>query len=168
VEFKFFVDSKLRKISIENKDGIFWISEGEESFQADIQYVTSNIISIKIGDSIHRIYLARDKGKWHVQAEGQEFVLQEPSQDAGGFGDLEGKSQEDMLVVKTPMPGKVIKIFVQEKEDVRKNQTLAVVEAMKMENEIKSSIDGFVKKIHCKQGDLVETENPLIELSLPN
>ena len=62
------------------------------------------------------------------------------------------------------MPGKVIKINVSENEKVRKNQTLAIVEAMKMENEIKSSIDGTVKKIFAADGDLVDSENPLIEL----
>jgi biotin carboxyl carrier protein len=76
---------------------------------------------------------------------------------------LEGSSQ-DKLLVKAPMPGKVIKINVKEKEKVRKNQTLAIVEAMKMENEIKSSIDGFIKKIHVSPGDLVDSEKPLIEL----
>jgi len=35
---------------------------------------------------------------------------------------------------------------------------------MKMENEIKASLDGTVKKIYCKMDDLVETEHPLIEL----
>jgi pyruvate carboxylase subunit B len=43
---------------------------------------------------------------------------------------------------------------------------LAIVEAMKMENEIKSSLDGRVKKILVSVGDLVDSENPLIELVL--
>jgi biotin carboxyl carrier protein len=47
---------------------------------------------------------------------------------------------------------------------VRKNQTLVIVEAMKMENEIKSGIEGIVKKIHVLAGDLVDSEKPLIEL----
>ena len=64
------------------------------------------------------------------------------------------------------MPGKVIKINVSEKEDIRKNQTLAIVEAMKMENEIKSTIEGYVKKIFVSAGDLVDSENPIIELAL--
>ncbi|MBC8359536.1 MAG: hypothetical protein H8E54_11410, partial [Candidatus Aminicenantes bacterium] len=37
-------------------------------------------------------------------------------------------------------------------------------EAMKMENEIKSSIEGYVKKILVSAGDLVDSENPLMEL----
>ena len=168
MEFEFMLDNKLRKISLEKKEGVYRFREGEESFEADIQTITPNIISIQVGSATHLIYLAKDRGKRYVQVGGQEFVLHEPSQDTReGFDAAEGNSQEDMLVVKTPMPGKVIMINVKESEEVRKNQTLAVVEAMKMENEIKSSVDGFVKKIHCKPGDLVETEKPLIELSLP-
>ena len=59
---------------------------------------------------------------------------------------------------------KVVKINVTENEDVRKNQTLAIVEAMKMENEIKSPLDGVVKKVYASSGDLVDSEKPLVEI----
>jgi biotin carboxyl carrier protein len=59
---------------------------------------------------------------------------------------------------------KVIKFYVAEGDKVRKNQTLAVVEAMKMENELKSPGDGTVKKIHTSAGDLVDTNKPLLEI----
>jgi len=166
VEFEFTVDSKLRKFSLERQEGGYAFKEGENFFDADIQVITPNILSVRIGDTTRRIYLAKEGNKRYVQVEGQDFLLQEPVQDEGGVQESGGKSREDMLIVKTPMPGKVIKINVEEGDEVRKNQTLAVVEAMKMENEIKSSIDGFIKKIHCSPGDLVETENPLIELGV--
>ena len=67
-------------------------------------------------------------------------------------------------MVKAPMPGKVIKTCVSVNDEVRKNQTLAIVEAMKMENEIKASVDGTIKEIHVAAGDLVDSEMPLIEL----
>lgn len=51
-----------------------------------------------------------------------------------------------------------------EGDKVRKNQTLAVVEAMKMENELKSPGDGTVKKIHASAGDMVDTSKPLLEI----
>ena len=50
------------------------------------------------------------------------------------------------------MPGKVIKIPVNIGESVRKGQTLIILEAMKMENEIKASFDGIVKEIHSQRG----------------
>jgi biotin carboxyl carrier protein len=166
VEFEFFIDGHLRKISLEKKENFYIVSDGTQSFEADILALTPHVVSLMIKNRNYRVYIAEEKGKRHVFFDGQVFLIQQPSQESSGFESGEGKSAEDELVVKAPMPGKVIKINVREKEKVRKNQTLAIVEAMKMENEIKSSIDGFVAKIHCAPGDLVETENPLIELSL--
>ncbi len=164
MEFEYLVDGNLRTILLEKKGDIYIVSNGEESLEADIQVISPNVFSLKIGKRSVRIYIASDKDQRYVQIEGFQFLLTDPTQKGDGFLRSEEHSQEDMLLIKAPMPGKVIKINVSEKDKVRKNQTLAIVEAMKMENEIKSSIDGIVKKIYCKSGDLVETQNPLIEL----
>ena len=47
---------------------------------------------------------------------------------------------------------------------MRKNQTLVIVEAMKMENEIKAASDGVVVKIDVAAGELVDPERTLVEL----
>ena len=164
MEFEYNVNGNLRTISLEKKGDIYIVSDGNESQEVDIQVISTNIISLKIGERSVRAYIARDKDQQHVQLEGFQFLLTEPSQMGDGFQRGEEQSKEDLYLIKAPMPGKVIKINVVENDKVRKNQTLAIVEAMKMENEIKSSIDGIVKKIFCKSGDLVETQNPLIEL----
>jgi len=64
--------------------------------------------------------------------------------------------------VKAPMPGLVLKIFVSEGEDVKKGDNLFVLEAMKMENIIKSPADVTVKTIKIKPGDKVEKNQVLI------
>ncbi len=56
----------------------------------------------------------------------------------------------------TQMPGKVVKIPVKVGDKVQKGQTLIILEAMKMENEIKSATDGVVKAILVKEGDALE------------
>ena len=164
MEFEYSIDGNLRTISMEKKGDTFIVSDGDDIQEADIQVISPNIILIKIGDRSIRVYMASDKDQRYIQLEGFQFLLTEPIQMGDGFQRREEQSQEDMLLIKAPMPGKVIKINVSENDKVRKNQTLAIVEAMKMENEIKSSIDGTVKKIYCKPGDIVETQNPLIEL----
>ncbi|MCJ7577768.1 MAG: biotin/lipoyl-binding protein, partial [candidate division Zixibacteria bacterium] len=63
-----------------------------------------------------------------------------------------------------PMPGKIVKILVREGDKVRKGQGLVIVEAMKMENEIRSPGAGIVKKINFKEGNLVDTADLIIEL----
>ena len=96
--------------------------------------------------------------------DGEQFVIKEPTEQVEGFHKGEERTAEGTLLVKAPMPGKVIKVCVSLKDEVRKNQTLAIVEAMKMENEIKASVDGIIKGIHVSDGDLVDPEMPLIEL----
>jgi biotin carboxyl carrier protein len=166
VEFEFLIDNTLHKISLEKKENTFVVSDGEKTYDADIRYISPNIISILIEGRSYRVYFARDKEKWFLSLEGQQFTVQEPLESGEDLQKDEVRSREDELMVKAPMPGKVIKIDVSEKEKVRKNQTLAVVEAMKMENEIKSTIDGYVKKIFVSAGDLVDSEKPLIELEI--
>ena len=58
--------------------------------------------------------------------------------------------------VSVPMPGKIIAVLVAEGDAVEKGQGLVIVEAMKMENEVRSPITGEVKEIKVKPGDTVE------------
>lgn len=164
MEFEFFIDNTLHKLSLEKKENIFVITEGEKTFEADIRFMSPNIVSLLIEDRSYHVYFAKDKDKRYLSIGGQQFIVQEPVESGEGIQKGEERPQEDKLMVKAPMPGKVIKVNVTENEEIRKNQTLAIVEAMKMENEIKSSIEGYVKKIFVSPGDLVDSEKPLIEL----
>ncbi len=65
--------------------------------------------------------------------------------------------------VKAPMPGLVLKVFVNESSEVVKGENLFILEAMKMENIIKSPADGIVKRLRIKPGDKVEKGQVLIE-----
>lgn len=67
--------------------------------------------------------------------------------------------------VKAPMPGLVLNVLVAEGDEIKKGDSLLVLEAMKMENMIKSPTDGIVKKIEIKQGDKVEKNELLISFS---
>ncbi|MCQ4152672.1 MAG: biotin/lipoyl-binding protein [Archaeoglobales archaeon] len=71
---------------------------------------------------------------------------------------LEGK------VIKAPMNGVVTKILVKVGDDVKEGDTVAVIEAMKMENPIKSPFSGKVLEVLVKVGDKVSKESPLIRL----
>lgn len=64
----------------------------------------------------------------------------------------------------TKMPGKVVKLLVEVGEAVKKGQPVLILEAMKMENEIKSGIDGIVKSIKVKVGDTLEENVLLMEV----
>lgn len=67
--------------------------------------------------------------------------------------------------IKAPMPGLVLSVMVEVGQEVKKGDNLLVLEAMKMENIIKSSTDGTVKAIQVRQGDKVEKNAILLQFS---
>ena len=164
MDFEFLVNKVLYRISLEKAETGFIVREGDKSYEADIQEISPNIVSVLVGGRSYQVCFAREEKKLYVDVNGYQFIVEESVNEETGFKGAEGKSQEDMLLITAPMPGKLVKILVSEKDKVRKNQTLAIVEAMKMENEIKSSVDGRVKKILASVGELVDSEKPFIEL----
>ena len=64
----------------------------------------------------------------------------------------------------TNMPGKVVKINVSEGDKVQKGDPVIILEAMKMENEIKSPVDGVIKSICVSEGDTLEQGVLMIEM----
>ena len=62
------------------------------------------------------------------------------------------------------MPGKVVRLLVQEGDEVSEGQSVAVVEAMKMENELAAKRAGRVKRIPVGEGELVEAGKVLVVL----
>lgn len=164
MDFEFLVDGALRKISLEKKEQAYLIVDGETTLEVEIRLVSENELMFLSGGRSSTVYIARDGKRKLVFSGGHRFVVSEPRSEAGRFLGGDEKTPEEGRRVKASMPGKVIKLNVAEGEEVRKNQTLVVVEAMKMEHEIKSAIEGTVKKIHVAVGDLVDSEKPLIEL----
>lgn len=66
--------------------------------------------------------------------------------------------------VTAPMPGKVIRMLVSEGEDVKTGQGLVVVEAMKMQNELKASHPGRVISVQVQAGDTIGAGDTLVVL----
>ncbi len=64
----------------------------------------------------------------------------------------------------TQMPGKVVKLNIKEGDTVEAGDCVLILEAMKMENEIKTSVAGTVKAIHVKEGDALESGVLMVEI----
>lgn len=73
-------------------------------------------------------------------------------------------SVTNLTAIMSPLPGLIVKILVKEGDQVKAGQTLLIMEAMKMENEISAKADGTVTAIHVKEGDSVEEGIELISV----
>ena len=67
--------------------------------------------------------------------------------------------------VRCPMPGLVVSIAVGEGQEIKAGETLAVVEAMKMENVLRADRDGVVKKVHARTGDTLPVDAVILEFA---
>lgn len=88
-----------------------------------------------------------------------EMLLHESLKRGGGLG---GDKE-----LKSGMPGKIIEIFAKEGDIVKSGKPLLIMEAMKMENEMRASADVKIKEICIKQGDSVESGQVLIRFEDP-
>ncbi len=77
---------------------------------------------------------------------------------------VDGGEEDGSGVVTTPLQGTVVAIEVQEGDTVRAGQTLVIMEAMKMEHEIKAAVGGVVRRIAVSVGDTLYADQPLLSI----
>ncbi|MGB8357604.1 MAG: biotin/lipoyl-containing protein [Bacteroidales bacterium] len=80
------------------------------------------------------------------------------------LGSSQGKNEN--LVVRAPMPGKIVDVLVRENAEVMRGEALVILEAMKMQNEIQSDANGTVTRIAVKPGQNVMKDDILAEITV--
>jgi biotin carboxyl carrier protein len=148
------------KISLqeEGKDWVHYdISKNDYKFAEE--YVSflfegkSYLIDV-IGNDTDYTVFARNSFR-SIKIFNDEMILHESLKKGGGFG-----GDEDL---KAGMPGKIIEIFAKQGDIIKANKPLLIMEAMKMENEMRTARDVRIKEVMVKQGDSVETGAVLIK-----
>ena len=166
MEFEFSVEDQAYKLELDHKDGKCLVKLGDRQYIVDSQVISENGLSLIVDGKAYMVFIAEDQGKKYISVQGEQFCIEEVKADSGARSLAESAALKGVPTIASPMPGKVVKILVAEGDRVEKGQGLVIVEAMKMENEIKSASAGVVKKINFKEGDLVDAAAPIIELDL--
>jgi biotin carboxyl carrier protein len=122
------------------KPSIYHVIENKRSYNVEIVNFNSSEKTAEIKVNNHT---------YNVTAKDQFDILL----DKLGFSNLNSARISE---IKAPMPGLVLKVFVNKGDSIKKGDNLFVLEAMKMENIIKSPADVTVEKILIKPGDKVE------------
>lgn len=104
---------------------------------------------------------------WSVMSGGEAHLVQVDDERAVRFAKLSGPAERGGGggKVKAPMPGLVLRVEVQEGQDVAAGAGLVVLEAMKMENEIKAPVAGRVAAVHVSGGQAVDKGTVLVEVT---
>ncbi len=161
-EFRLNDDTYL--ISLDKSENGYMLTVGDRSLPLVVEKVDENTLML-ITDGVKKIlYVAKTDGKIFVQLDGKVHILEDvlAEEESGGAGGAE--IVDGVQKVIAPMPGKLVKVTVSEGEKVSKGTTVCIIEAMKMENVVQAKLDGVARNILFKAGDLVDTENPILEI----
>jgi biotin carboxyl carrier protein len=123
---------------------------------------------VTLGDQVHRVVARRgeERGQFVLSLEGYRFEVEALDERARTIRDLSGKSTRHAGAAHlvAPMPGLIVRVNVQEGDTVRAGQGLIVMEAMKMENELRAAANGVVKRVAVPAGSAVEKGTLLLEM----
>lgn len=165
MDIEFLHKENLFKISLNKKDGRIVATLGDEKWEVDVHFISSNRMSFLIGSRSLDVYLAKAGGKMYVSVNGENYCFTSPDEEDDLGTVRRGETTvETELTITAPMPGSVLKVNVKEGDKVEEGQCLVIVEAMKMETGLHSAIRGEVKKIHAIEGKQVDAGEVLIEL----
>jgi biotin carboxyl carrier protein len=108
---------------------------------------------------------AGDDGQLDVVVAGRRFRVTATAEGAPGSGrraesaSIAGEVRQTVIA---PMPGRIVRVLVAVGDRVSANQPVVVIEAMKMENELRSPRDGAVRLVNVQPGDAVEAQAVLV------
>jgi pyruvate carboxylase subunit B len=143
---------------------------GDEVVQARLADVEGTPVSLlTIGDRVYRLVARRGeaRGLYTLSLDGRRFAIEALDERTRAIRDLAAaaRAAAGPAPLVAPMPGLIVRIQVQAGDEVTAGQGLVVMEAMKMENELRATAAGVVKAVHAVAGTAVEKGALLVELA---
>lgn len=162
MDFSFWLNDKEFRLNLEEKtESDILVSLGKRKYHVSVEFLSPDEILLNIDGKIYDIIINSNSSCYSVCVNGKFFKIERKSAQRILKGKVEEPKKQD---IRTSMPGRVVKVFVEEGSKVKEGQPILVLEAMKMQNEIKSPRSGIIITINPKAGDSVETGSLLFSV----
>jgi len=125
-------------------------------YNVDIKDIVGNDVQIEVNGTAYHVTMEREVATPKTPTIVRKRLPDEIKKKSTTGGSLKK--------ISAPLPGNIFKLIVKEGDEVKKGDTLLIMEAMKMENNILSEQDGIVKSIKISEGDAVLQNDILIEI----
>lgn len=139
-KFKFKINGTKFEVDVRNVDG--YLAELDVNGSRYHVELEKEVIKVKTPTIVKRSHLVSDREK------------------------TLDKSNTSISKIIAPLPGNILSVKVNVGDEIKKGSLLLVLEAMKMENNIASDVEGVVKSIKVKDGDTVLQNDLLVEISI--
>ena len=158
LKLKITANGQPHEVTVEKNGGDYRVTIGTETYRAVLKdsgvWINGELLPITVEGALN-------EGATVTTSSREMKVLVETVREMAEVSveaevKHSGKGSDSKGSVMAPMPGKIISIKVKAGDTVAQNQIVAVLEAMKMENEIQSDVAGVVQSVSVKQGETVE------------
>jgi biotin carboxyl carrier protein len=154
------IDGKSYRLELSRDDGK-WLCrvEGRE-IPVDAVLARPDVLSLRIGNQAYEVKCERVGGEQHLWVGSRRFNIEvrDPRSLRGRVRTTDDSGPRKLTA---PMPGKVVRILVSAGVEVEAGAGILVVEAMKMQNELKSPKKGTIQKIFVSEGATVNSGDVL-------
>ncbi len=159
-------------------DRTFEVRVGAEGVEVDGRLVDAELsrlegtplMGLSVDGASHRVVAHHPaKGQWDLNVSGHRLEAEVVDERTRAIRELTGAgaAASGPKPIAAPMPGLVVKVDVSEGDAVEPGQGVVIVEAMKMENELKAEAEGVVARIHVSAGDTVTKGQVLVDFEAP-
>jgi biotin carboxyl carrier protein len=149
------IDGKQYSVEVRRADGRWQCKVDDQEVQFDAAPAGDQVLSLLVGGKSYEVKLERGPMGSHIWVGSNRYAVEvrDPRSFRGRKSAIDSGDGPKRLVA--PMTGKVVRLLVEEKQTVEAGQGVVVVEAMKMQNEIKSPKAGVVQKLVAVVGSSV-------------
>jgi pyruvate carboxylase subunit B len=127
-----------------------------------------SLYSLIVDNSSYEVHVEERNGSYRVLLRGELYTVEVEDERTRRVARARAKrrpSEDEEITVKSPIPGLIFDVPVEEGQKVQAGDILAIVEAMKMENELRAPRDGVVQRTHVAAGDSVDKGQVLVTMS---
>ena len=160
------VGGRIRHVGVERAGDGFAVELDGRSWRIDASRVDAHTLSLILDNEVDSrtgsevtIVPGRTAGQFTIQIGALPIAVTVNGRRRVGASHRAAAGPQRLAA---PMPGKIVRVFVRPGDAVTARQPLVVVEAMKMENELRANRDGTVAEVHVREGVSVEAGAPLI------
>jgi biotin carboxyl carrier protein len=154
------IDGKNYRLDLNRANGCWTCRLDGHDVEVDAVLARPDVLSLRVGNSAYEIKSERVSNELHVWVGNTRFKteIRDPRSLRGRVRAADDRGPKKITAA---MPGKVVRLLVREGDEVEPGAGVAVVEAMKMQNEIKSPKRGTVQKVLVAEGAAVNAGDVL-------
>ena len=155
MRFRLVVDGEVHDVEVEGSSGKFFVRIDGAVYRAAV-LPSAGGADVRVGRGRHRVDF--HPGGAVLDGRRHRVLVEREASPEGSDERSVAVGRGQVIEIRPPMPGRIVRIAVEAGASVRKGQAIAVLEAMKMQNEIHSSADGIVRALHVKEGDSISAD----------